>query len=125
MNLYHDILMDHYRNPRHKGIIANPDFDSGEHNPSCGDTVSCTGSVRDGILVAGGFQAQGCVISQAAASLLFEHAMGKSVAEIMAYDAELMQQLVGTRLGLTRLRCATLSLSALHKGLALVRVDNA
>lgn len=117
MNLYQDVLIDHYRNPRNRGVLDHADFKSGENNPSCGDSVSMYGRVEDGILIAIGFEGFGCVISQAAASLLTEQVVGKSVQDIMKLDAAFMRALVGIELGPTRVRCALLALEALQRGI--------
>ena len=116
MNLYQDALIDHYRNPRNRGILEHPDFQSGEDNPSCGDSVSMYGQVQNGKLVAVSFQGSGCVISQAAASMLTQKVLGMNLHEIMKIDAAFMRQLVAIELGPTRVRCALLALEALQKG---------
>lgn len=117
MNLYQDALVDHYRNPRNRGIIEFADFESGEDNPSCGDSINMYGQVQDGKLKAVSFQGAGCVISQAAASMLTQKVLGMDLHEIMKLDANFMRQLVGIELGPTRVRCALLALEALQKGI--------
>lgn len=117
MNLYQDILLDHYRNPRNRGVLELPDFTSGEDNPSCGDSVNMYGRVQDGRLIEVSFQGTGCVISQAAASLLTQAVLGQSLNDIMKLDAAFMRTLVGIELGPTRVRCALLALEALQKGI--------
>lgn len=117
MQLYHDLLMDHYHHPRHRGTIAHPTFNSGQHNPSCGDAVTLTGVLVDGTLTEVAFEGKGCVISQAAASLLCEYALGKSIDQLHALDADAMLALVGIPLGPTRMRCALLVLQALQSAL--------
>jgi nitrogen fixation NifU-like protein len=117
VNLYQDALIDHYRNPRNQGILEHPDFTSGEDNPSCGDSVNMYGQVQNGTLVAVSFQGTGCVISQAAASMLTQKVLGMDLHEIMKIDAAFMRQLVGIELGPTRVRCALLALEALQKGI--------
>ncbi len=116
MNLYQDVLLDHYRNPRNRGVLEHADFESGEDNPSCGDSVNIYGQVKDGRLEAVSFQGTGCVISQAAASMLTQRVLGMDLHEIMKLDADFMRQLVGITLGPTRVRCALLALEALQKG---------
>lgn len=117
MILYQDILIDHYRNPRNRGPIEHPDIKSGEDNPSCGDSISMYGRVKDDVLSDVGFEGKGCVISQAAASMLTEKVRGKKLSEIMNLDAAYMRNLVGIQLGPTRVRCALLALEALQKGI--------
>jgi len=116
VNLYQDALIDHYRNPRNRGILEHADFKSGEDNPSCGDSVQLYGRVKDGRLVAVSFEGTGCVISQAAASMLTQKVLGQDLHEIMKLDADFMRALVGIELGPTRVRCALLALEALQKG---------
>jgi nitrogen fixation protein NifU and related proteins len=117
MNIYQATLMDHYRNPRNRGTLPNPDFSSDQHNPSCGDQVCMAGMVTNGIITQLAFEGKGCVISQAAASLLTMHSVGKTRDMVMAMDGAAMQQLIGMELGPTRLKCALLPLQALQEGL--------
>lgn len=117
MNLYQEELMDHYRNPRHRGVLPSPDFSSAEHNPSCGDSASFQGSVSEGLITAIAFEGKGCVISQGAASMLAHFCFQKSMTEIAALDKEFMMTLIGIPLGPTRLKCALLPLQALQQGI--------
>jgi nitrogen fixation NifU-like protein len=117
-DLYHERLLDYFHHPRKKGTIEQPDFSTGVHNPSCGDSVTIQGIISQEMLVTCRFQAQGCVISGAAASLLMEYAEGKSLKEILGYTSQTMLDLVGLSLGPTRIRCALLALEALQAGIA-------
>lgn len=117
MNIYQDRLMDYYRYPRNRGTLATPDFSSDEHNPSCGDSVCMQGIIKDGIIMQIVFDGRGCVISQAAASMLAEQCIGKTFHEVLLLTPTFMIELVGIELGPTRLKCALLSLQALHTGL--------
>ncbi|HEX2978203.1 MAG TPA: iron-sulfur cluster assembly scaffold protein [Candidatus Babeliales bacterium] len=117
MNIYKEILLEHYRQPRNRGELAHADFSSGMHNPSCGDSVSFQGLVVQKHLVKLMFTGQGCVISQAAASMLSELAEQKKIDEVMALDASAIGTMIGMELGPTRLKCALLPLEALQKGL--------
>ncbi len=116
-DLYHERLLDYFHHPRKKGTLENPDFSTGVHNPSCGDSIVVQGIISQEVLVTCRFQAQGCVISSAAASLLVELAEGKPVEEILGYTSETMLGLVGLSLGPTRIRCALLVLEALQGGI--------
>jgi len=117
MNLYHEHLMHHYRHPVNRGTVEHPDFASDEHNPSCGDSVSITGKINNDIITQLMFTGTGCVISQAAASLLVEYAVGKTVEHLLSLDSTVMRSLVGIELGPTRLKCALLPLQALQQAL--------
>lgn len=116
MDLYQQTVMDHYRNPRNRGTIACPDFTSDLHNPSCGDSIALQGCISQGRVVQIAFQGSGCVISQAAASLLTQTCKGKEIDEIKVLDKNAILGLLGIELGPTRLKCALLALDALHQG---------
>jgi len=117
MKIYHELLTEHYRNPRNKGHLKKPDFSSAQFNPSCGDSVLFEGHIRDGRIEAIAFDGTGCVISQAAASLLSELVIGKTLDEVLKLDTAFMKELVGIPLGPVRLKCALLPLQALQDGL--------
>lgn len=118
MNLYQQELMDHYRYPRNQGILEHPSFSTEGLNPSCGDQVSFQGIIENDLVKQLKFQGKGCVISQAAASLLSQKGVGQSLDTIVSWDKDIMLSLVGIPLGPTRLRCALLCLEALQKGIA-------
>ena len=118
MDLYKEELMDHFRHPRNKGLVQNADFASESCNPSCGDSVSMSGTVVGTVLSVVQFQGKGCVISQAAASMLTQRATGMALEDVQAVDVNFMLKLVGIPLGPNRTRCALLALEALHKGIA-------
>ena len=118
MKFYKELLMDHFKNPRHQGTLENPDFSTDRYNPSCGDSISIEGCVKDGIVTELAFTGSGCVISQATASILSEFCIGKSVDDILAIKKEDVPKLIGLdNLGPTRRKCAILSLIALQDGL--------
>ncbi|MFH0898896.1 MAG: iron-sulfur cluster assembly scaffold protein [bacterium] len=116
-NFYQEILLDHYKNPRNKGTIQSPDFSSGLENPSCGDTIVIQGTVEHDVVTKLSFSGSGCVISQAAASMLTELCTGKTVDDILALTKDDIIKLLGIQLGPVRLKCAVLALQALHKGI--------
>lgn len=116
-SLYQAHLLDHYKNPRHKGVLSHADFSSGQYNPSCADSVSFQGVIYKGILTAVAFQGSGCVISQAAASILAEYALNKSVTDVIALDKNQFMTMLGIELGPNRIKCALLPLFALQDGL--------
>jgi len=109
--------MDHYQKPHNRGVIQHPDFASGHYNPSCGDGVSLSGLIEDDTITRVLFEGNGCVISQATASMLCQKVKGTPIKDVLEYDAEFMQSLIGMKLGPTRLKCALLPLEALHTGL--------
>ena len=114
---YEEVILEHWRNPRNKGSLENPDIDVVEANPLCGDVVRLQLSVKEGTVKDVRFEGQGCAISQAAASLLTEMIKGKTISELKEMkDEELLSALGGVIN--TRLSCALLPLRALRKGLS-------
>ena len=114
---YEEVILEHWRNPRNKGSLENPDIDVVEANPLCGDVVRLQLSVKEGTVKDVRFEGQGCAISQAAASLLTEMIKGKTLSELKEMkDEELLSALGGVIK--TRLSCALLPLRALRKGLS-------
>lgn len=117
MNIYQQELLDHYHHSRFKGELEHATISSEEHNPSCGDRVSFQLRIDDGRLTQIMFQGAGCVISQAAASMLCESSLEQQLSTLMERDAAWMQKLVGIPLGPTRFKCALLPLQALQQGI--------
>ena len=85
-DLYQEIILDHYRKPRHKGALDHADLQGEGFNPFCGDQVILTlgldAQERIGDV---GFEGQGCSISQASASMLTGKLIGKSLDEAEAF----------------------------------------
>lgn len=78
--LYREILLDHYRNPRNKGAsLAAPTCSADGANPLCGDQIHVDVDVEDGLLRKVEFSGTGCSISQASASMMTEYVQGRSV----------------------------------------------
>lgn len=117
MNMYHEIVMDHYHNPRNHGSLQNPHFAMKTINPSCGDIVSLEGHITDNILTNVRFSGSGCIISQATSSLLTQACIGKDLSTILALTGNDIQNFLETKLGPLRLKCALLSLQALQEGI--------
>jgi nitrogen fixation NifU-like protein len=115
MNLYQDRLMEHYNRPRNRAVLERVDFKGAVNNPSCGDAVFFEGTAQGQIITHLRVGGTGCVISQAAASLLSDAVLNKSISHIMSLDRTFMNSLIGTELGPTRVRCALLSLEALQQ----------
>jgi len=81
-DVYRQVVMDHYQNPRHHGHLEHPTLSVGLHNPSCGDQLEVDLLVdADGILRDASFDGQGCSISMASASMFLDLIRGKSVEE--------------------------------------------
>ena len=117
--LYKEELLDHYRHPRNYGELSDAQVRTEVLNPSCGDQISLQLIVDEGgeRISKIAFQGKGCVISQAAASMLTEHALRASLKDLQAFSKDDMLSLLGITLGPTRLRCALLALESLQSAL--------
>jgi nitrogen fixation protein NifU and related proteins len=80
-SLYQEVILDHYKHPKHKGLSEAKDVQVHHVNPSCGDEVTLNLSVDGGIVAAISWDGVGCSISQASTSIMTELVMGKSVAD--------------------------------------------
>jgi nitrogen fixation NifU-like protein len=82
-DLYQEIILDHNRSPRNKGVLDEPTGKAVGHNPLCGDTVEVTLVAKDGLIQEVRFEGQGCAISTASASLMTQAVKGKPVEEAL------------------------------------------
>ena len=81
-SVYQELILKHYRSSTHRGEVADATAAVAERNPLCGDDIFLTVRVKDGRVEEARFSGHGCAISQAAASMMCEHAVGKSWDEI-------------------------------------------
>jgi nitrogen fixation NifU-like protein len=118
--LYRELILDHYKNPRNHGLLETADASAEGVNPLCGDEISV--SVRlgeNGVIEDVGFEGRGCAISQAATSMLTDLVKGKTADEVGSMPKEELLEELGIPLTPVRLKCAILGLGvlklALHK----------
>ncbi len=140
-DLYQEIILDHYKNPRNKGTIENPDIREHLKNPFCGDEIDLQIKLkpdRSGIEEIK-FSGQGCSISQASASMLTELLKDKPLDEVMEL-VELFKRMMrgettpeeeeklgelqafkGVSKFPVRIKCATLVWNSVEQGLGKLR----
>jgi nitrogen fixation NifU-like protein len=119
--MYREVILDHYKNPRGHGIMEDADAEAEGQNPLCGDEVSIyvafagDGETIDEVK----FSGRGCAISQAATSMLTEMVKGRTATEVGVLAKEELLEEIGIPLTPVRLKCAMLGLTtlkvALHK----------
>ena len=80
--LYREVILDHYRNPRRRGSLSGEHLHADGTNPSCGDEFSVDIRIEDGIVTDAAMKGQGCSISQASGSMMMEAIVGMSVDDI-------------------------------------------
>ncbi len=113
--LYQEHILDHYEDPFHRGRLPAATHVHEENNPLCGDVVRVELQLGgDGKIKDAYFSGQGCVISQASASMLLENMFGKTVDDVKQFSAEDMLKLYGARLTPNRQKCCLLSWKVLQ-----------
>jgi nitrogen fixation protein NifU and related proteins len=133
-NLYRRVIMDHYKNPRNRGILEDGSHTINMNNPTCGDRIQLTFKVVDGIVIDARFEGEGCSISMSSASMMTQAIKGKKVEEAIKlskifsdimqgkeYDDDIdlgdIEALQGVAKFPARIKCATLAWKAMEKGL--------
>ena len=117
--LYREVILDHYKNPRGHGLLDEPDAQAEGQNPLCGDEVTVSLKfAEDGETIADvGFEGRGCAISQAATSMLTELVKGRTATEVAELPKEELLDEIGIPLTPVRLKCAILGLGVLKVAL--------
>lgn len=94
-SMYQEIILDHYRNPHHKGLRAPFDAEVHHINPTCGDEVTLRVAIKDvggePVVEDVSYDCLGCSISQASASVLTDLVIGKPVHEAMEIEQEFLK----------------------------------
>jgi nitrogen fixation protein NifU and related proteins len=131
--LYRSVIMDHYKNPRNKGVIEESSITVDMNNPTCGDVIHLTLQIADGIVENAKFEGDGCSISMASASMMTQIVKGKKVDEALkaatvfsdmmlgkdvddSIDLGDIEALAGVAKFPARIKCATLAWKAMEKG---------
>ncbi len=146
-DLYREVILDHYRNPRRRGSLSHPDAHAEGQNPLCGDEISIDVALVGDRVADVRILGRGCSISQASASMMAEAVAGKTLAEIaeLAHrfkvmmdieegDAGINEERPGAALGdlealrgvrrfPVRIKCADLPWATLAEALASLPVD--
>ena len=132
--LYRQVIMDHYKKPRNKGVLEDGNLTIDMNNPTCGDRIRLTLKVEDGKVVDTKFEGEGCSISMSSASMMTQAIKGQEVdkafkmAHIFSdmmqgkeYDDSIdlgdIEALQGVAKFPARIKCATLAWKAMEKGL--------
>jgi nitrogen fixation NifU-like protein len=131
--LYRSVIMDHYKNPRNKGVLEENNVTIDMNNPTCGDVIHLTLKVEDGIVRDAKFEGEGCSISMASASMMTQIVKNKDLDTAKKYaqlfsdmmlgkeiddsmDLGDIEALSGVAKFPARIKCATLAWKAMEKG---------
>lgn len=131
-DLYREIILDHYAHPRNRGTLEQADISVEGANPLCGDELSFSVRLQDGVIRDVRFEGRGCSISQASASMMTGEIQGKTLSEARALveqfkammrgqpstlDETDLAALAGVRKFPVRVKCATLAWVAVDQGI--------
>ena len=133
--IYKEVILDHYKNPRNKREVPGAELTCSKNNPLCGDEITVFVHEEDGRLVDVGFVGQGCSISQSSASMMTEAVSGATRREagelierirgMMAGEVEPDEDTFGELVALkgvvkypVRIKCAVLPWDVLQEALA-------
>ncbi len=94
-SLYQEIILDHYKNPLHAGLREPFEAEVHHVNPTCGDEVTLRVHLEDGKVADVSYDALGCSISQASASVMADLVIGRTVDEAMTVHEEFLALMQG------------------------------
>jgi nitrogen fixation protein NifU and related proteins len=139
--LYREVILDHYRNPRNRTALTTPAAVAEGVNPLCGDEVTVELELKDGVVTGVSVRGQGCSISQSSASMMSEAIKGKTLDEIQSLEGKFkamlsteegeleldpdrpgsvlgdLEALQGVKNYPVRIKCASLPWATLHDAL--------
>lgn len=115
MDLYSEIILDHYKNPQNYGKLKNPDASATGDNPLCGDKIRIDFIFKNEKVKKVAFSGEGCAISQAATSMLTEKLIGKTKKQIEKISNEDIYKMLGIKISPGRVKCALLGLTTIKK----------
>ena len=132
--LYRQVIMDHYKRPRNKGILEDGSLTIDMNNPTCGDRIRLTLKINDGKVDDIKFDGEGCSISMASASMMTQAIKGKDIETALKLSQIFSDMIQGKDFDETvdlgdivalqgvskfpaRIKCATLAWKAMEKGL--------
>lgn len=115
--MYQKQIMEHFRSPKNKGPLLGAHIIHKDSNPLCSDEIEFAVRLEKGKVAEAKFDGKGCAIAVSSASMLTERVHHLSLDEIRALNKDDVVQMVGVPLTPVRMKCATLALDVLQKGL--------
>jgi len=113
-DLYSELIVDHYKNPKNFGEMENPTLKGRGANASCGDMVEFYIQGKNRIEKVS-FQGIGCALSTAASSMLSEKIKGLSFEKVMSMDSDDLAEMMRIEISPTRMKCVELPLNTLKE----------
>jgi nitrogen fixation NifU-like protein len=117
MDLYREEFMEIYKNPMNQGKIEHPSIVEHGVNEACGDEMDLFLKIENGKIVDAKFEATSCSVGVVSSAILTDEIKGKSIAEAKALTKKDLLELIAVNLTTSRVKCATLPLETLMKGI--------
>ncbi|EKD67838.1 MAG: hypothetical protein ACD_48C00194G0004 [uncultured bacterium] len=119
MDMYREVILDHYKHPHHFGAVPKNNAKATLYNTSCGDTITMELILdkKTKKIITIGFLGNGCAISMASASMLTDVLIGKSIAAAERMKTKDIIKMLGTSLTPSRVKCAVLPLEVIQKAI--------
>lgn len=119
MDIYRELILDHYKHPHNFGHLEKPSASHTLFNSACGDKITMEVQIdKKGKVTDVRFSGAGCAISQASASMLTDSIKGKTKEAIMKLTSADIFSMLQTELTVSRVKCALLPLEVLQKTLS-------
>jgi len=122
--IYKEELMEIFKNPKHRGDLENSTVSSTGNNPLCGDKIKLKLKIMKGVVEKARFEGAACAVSIISSEKLLGFIEGKSVEEVKKLRQEDLLKILNISVSMTRIKCATLVLSALKEALEGYCEDN-
>lgn len=90
-NLYQEVILDHYKNPQNKVLLAGNDAQVHHINPSCGDEITLGVKLNGDLVESINWEGVGCSISQASTSIMSDLLIGKSLDQATVISEDFLQ----------------------------------
>jgi nitrogen fixation NifU-like protein len=117
MDIYREEFMEIYKHPMNQGKIDRPSLVEHGTNEACGDEMDLYLKIENGKVIDAKFEAESCSVGIVSSAILTDEIKGKTLAEVKAFSKKDLLELIGVNLTTSRIKCATLPLETLVKGI--------
>ncbi|OGK30184.1 hypothetical protein A3F29_00805 [Candidatus Roizmanbacteria bacterium RIFCSPHIGHO2_12_FULL_33_9] len=114
-DIYKENILENFKNPKNFGSLKKPTHSGALNNPLCGDSIIVDLILKDNKIEDIKFRGEGCAISVASSSMLFDYLKGKNIKELKKIDKTFMEKLINVKISEGRVKCLMLPVNAIIK----------
>ncbi|MFH1827409.1 MAG: iron-sulfur cluster assembly scaffold protein [bacterium] len=114
-NIYKENILEHYKSPKNFGSLVKPTYSGSFNNPLCGDSIIVDVILKGNSIKDIKFRGEGCAISVASSSILFEYLKGRNTKELKKIDKTFMEKLINVKISESRVKCLMLPINAINR----------